>query len=101
MLLARPHLALLRMNTRRPSSLIRIDRIGQIDRGSSQPGFFVGVAGVALNYSLVVLIMVVLFVGRVVVRLSRRCAGFHAPVGGPFMIVGVGGVVVRSVRGST
>ena len=67
----------------------------------ARPGFFVGVAGVALNYSLVVLIMVVLFVGRVVVRLSRRCAGFHAPAEGPFMIVGVGGVVVRSVRGST
>ena len=45
------------------------------------PGFFIGVAGVALNYSLVVLIMVCLFVGRVVVRLSRRCAGFHAPAG--------------------
>ena len=69
-------------------------------RGMPRPGFFVGVAGAALNYSLVVLIMVCLLVGRVVVRLSRRCAGFHVPAGGPFMIVGVGGVVVRSVRGS-
>jgi hypothetical protein len=34
---------------------------------------------------------VCLFVGRAVVRLSRRCAGFHAPAGIPFMIVGVCG----------
>jgi ribose 1,5-bisphosphokinase PhnN len=34
-----------------------------------------------LNYNLVISIMVCLFVGRVVVRLSRRCAGFHAPAG--------------------
>ena len=40
-----------------------------------------GVAGEGLNYSLVISIMVCLFVGRVVVRLSRRCAGFHAPAG--------------------
>jgi hypothetical protein len=46
-----------------------------------RPGFFIGVAGAGLNYSLVISIMVVLSVGRVVVRLSRRCAGFHAPVG--------------------
>ena len=46
-----------------------------------QPGFFMGVAGEGLNYSLVISIMVCLFVGRVVVRLSRRCAGFHAPAG--------------------
>ena len=46
-----------------------------------RPRFFIGVTGVALNYSLVVLIMVCLFVGRAVVRLSRRCAGFHAPAG--------------------
>jgi hypothetical protein len=39
------------------------------------------VTGVAPNYSVVVLIIVVLFVGRVVIRLSRRCAGFHAPAG--------------------
>ena len=45
------------------------------------PGFFIGVAGAGLNYSLVISIMVFLSVGRVVVRLSRRCAGFHAPVG--------------------
>ena len=45
------------------------------------PGFFMGVAGEGLNYNLVISIMVCLFVGRVVVRLSRRCAGFHAPVG--------------------
>ena len=45
------------------------------------PGFFIGVAGAGLNYSLVISIMVFLSVGRVMVRLSRRCAGFHAPVG--------------------
>ena len=45
------------------------------------PGFFIGVAVAGLNYSLVISIMVFLAVGRVVVRLSRRCAGFHAPVG--------------------
>ena len=38
-------------------------------------------------HSLVILIMVGLFMGRVVVRLSRRRAGFHAP--GGFMIVGM------------
>jgi hypothetical protein len=39
------------------------------------------VTGAVVNYRLVILIMVVLFVGRVVVRLSRRCAGFHSPAG--------------------
>ena len=60
----------------------------EIVRGQAQgmepagrPRFFIGVTGVALNYSFVILIMVCLFVGRVVVRRSRRCAGFHAPVG--------------------
>ena len=57
-----------------------------------------GVAGEGLNYNLVISIIVCLFVGRVVVRLSRRCAGFHAPARGSVMIVGMGGVVVRSVR---
>ena len=46
-----------------------------------RPRFFMGVTGVALNYSIVILIMVCLFTGRAVVRLSRRCAGFHAPAG--------------------
>jgi hypothetical protein len=48
---------------------------------AARPGFFIGVAGAALNYSLVILIMVCPFVGRVGVRLSRRRAGFHAPAG--------------------
>ena len=54
---------------------------GAESTGRHQPRFFIGVTGVALNYSFVILIMVCLFVGRVVVRLSRRCAGFHAPAG--------------------
>src|SRR5690349_7912321 len=49
--------------------------------GQRRPGFFTGGAGEGLNYSLVISIMVCLFVGRVVARLSRRCAGFHAPAG--------------------
>jgi len=64
-----------------------------------QPRFFIGVAGVALNYSLVILIMVCRLVGRAVGRLSRRCAGFHAPAG-VFHDRRGDGMVVRSVRGS-
>ena len=62
------------------------------------PGFFIGVTGEALNYIPVILIMVCLFLGRVVVRLSRRRAGFHTPARALFMIVGMWWGVVRSVR---
>jgi hypothetical protein len=64
------------------------------------PRFFTGVTGVALNYNLVVLIIVCLFVGRAVIRRSRRCAGFHAPAGGSFHDRRGVRVVVRSVRGA-
>ena len=47
--------------------------------GANQPRFFIGVMGVAPDYSPVILIMVCLLVGRAVIRRSRRCAGFHAP----------------------
>jgi hypothetical protein len=69
--------------------LIMLDFAGVRAAGDA---FLWGVGGVGLdfswawqarglNYNLVISIMVCLFVGRVVVRLSRRCAGFHAPAG--------------------
>jgi hypothetical protein len=69
---------------------------GSIIRGC-WPGFFIGVTGGTLNYILVILIMVCLFMGRVVVRLSRRRAGFHAPAGA-FHDRRYAVGVVRSVR---
>ena len=51
------------------------------DLDGSGLDFSFGATGGALNYILVILIMVGLFMGRVVVRLSRRRAGFHAPAG--------------------
>ncbi len=69
--------------TIRPGSLRRETGIDSrfLPDERRQPGFFIGVAGAGLNYSLVISIMVFLSVGKVVVRLSRRCAGFHAPAG--------------------
>jgi RNA-directed DNA polymerase len=53
------------------------------------PGFFIGVAGAGPELQPCDFDHDLSSVGKVVVRLSRRCAGFHAPVGVPFMIVGM------------
>jgi hypothetical protein len=58
-----------------------------------------GVAGEGLNYNLVISIMVCLFVGRVVGPTVASVRRVPRSGRGPLMIVGMGGVVVRSVRG--
>ena len=84
---------------RRPRTMVTREPEYPPTRSPRWPRFFIGVAGVALNYSLVILIMVCRLVGRAVGRLSRRCAGFHAPAG-VFHDRRGDGMVVRSVRGS-
>ena len=63
-----------------------------------QPGFFMGVAGEGLNYSLVILIMVLLFVGRVVGPTVASVRRVPRSGGGPFLIVGNVVKVVRSLH---
>ena len=64
----------------------------------TRPGFFIGVAGAGLNYSLVISIM---FACAWVGSWSDCRVGAPGSTlrPGPFMIVGMGGVVVRSARG--
>ena len=56
----------------------------------ARPGFFTGVMSLPPELQACRFDHGFLFVGRVGVRLSRGGAGFHAPGGGPSVIVGVG-----------